>query len=142
MRQKGRHILGIVAVCCMMAASMFLAACGKDDAAAKKVRDLEFSVVTEAEAPEELRALIGEKKMQPFKLTYSDEANLFIVVGYGPQETGGYSIRAQELYLTDNSIVVKTELLGPEKGETAAAERSYPVIILKTELLEEPVTFQ
>lgn len=141
-RQKGRLALGILTVFCIMVSSFFLGGCKKANTGGEKVRDLDFAVVTEEEAPQELRDLIAEKKMQPFKLTYSDDANLFIVVGYGPQETGGYSIRVQELYLTDNSIVVKTELLGPEKGETAAAERSYPVIILKTELLEEPITFQ
>lgn len=107
-----------------------------------KVRDLEFTVMDQERIPEELKAIIEEKKIQPFKLTYSDDENLYIVVGYGPQETGGYSIQVKELYLTDNSIVFDTELLGPEKGENAAKETSYPVIVIQTELLENPVIFQ
>ena len=118
-----------------------LAGCGKSGDSAK-VRDLEFTVMDQERIPEELKAIIEEKKIQPFKLTYSDDENLYIVVGYGPQETGGYSIQVKELYLTDNAIVFDTELLGPEKGETVAKETSYPVIVVQTELLENPVIFQ
>ena len=56
-----------------------------------KVRDLEFAVVSEAELPEELAKLVAEKKAAPFKLTYSNDQGLYIVVGYGEQATGGYS---------------------------------------------------
>ncbi len=121
---------------------MLLCACTLDKADDEKVRDLEFTVIGEGDAPQELKELIGQKKTQPFKLTYSDDQNLYIVVGYGPQSTGGYSITVNELYLTDNSIVIDTELKGPEKGEPAAQETSYPLVIVKTEYLEDPVVFK
>lgn len=108
----------------------------------KKVRDLEFHVVGDADVPAELKQIIGEKALQPFKLTFNDEQNLYIVVGYGPQDTGGYSIAVKELYLTENAVVIDTELLGPEKGENPAPETSYPYIVVKTENLENPVIFQ
>ena len=47
-----------------------------------------------------------------------------------------------ELYLTDNAVVIQTELLGPEKGEASGADMSYPVLIVKTQYMEEPVVFQ
>jgi len=112
----------------------------KDDE--NKVRDLEFSVTGEADVPEELQKIISEKKTSPFKLTYSNDQNLYIVVGHGEQPTGGYSISVDDLYLTDNSIVIDTELKGPEKGETPGEEKSYPYIVVKTEFLENPVVFQ
>ena len=107
-----------------------------------KVRDLEFAVVGEAELPEELKSLIEEKKEADFRLTYSNDQGLYIAVGYGQQATGGYSIAVRELYLTENSIVVDTELLGPEKGEEVGVEKSYPYIVVRTEYLENPVIFQ
>ena len=55
---------------------------------------------------------------------------------------GGYSISVNDLYLTDNSIVINTELKGPEKGENAGTEQSFPFIVIKTEYLENPVVFQ
>ena len=123
-------------------ALLFVSGCkvSKDDG--KKVRDLEFSVAVDSDVPAELAQIITEKKVQPFKLTFNDEQNLYIVVGYGPQSTGGYSIAVKELYLTDNSIVIDTELLGPEKGENPAPETSYPYVVVKTENLENPVIFQ
>ena len=107
-----------------------------------KVRDLEFAVVGEAELPEELKKLVEEKKGADFRLTYSNDQGLYIAVGYGEQSTGGYSIAVRELYLTENSIVVDTELLGPEKGDEVGVEKSYPYIVVRTEYLENPVIFQ
>ncbi len=107
-----------------------------------KVRDLEFTVVADTDIPQELKQIIAEKQKSPFKLTYSDDQNLYIVVGYGEQASGGYSIAVNELYLTDNSIVLDTELIGPEKGENAGTEPSYPFIVIKTEMSELPIVFQ
>ena len=107
-----------------------------------KVRDLEFQVAAQGELPQELSKLIAQKVSQPFKLTYTDSQNLYIAVGYWAQPTGGYSISVKELYLTENSIILQTELMGPEKGEDPGTEQSFPYIVLRTELLEEPVVFQ
>ena len=123
-------------------ALFFLSGCkvSKDDG--QKVRDLEFTVAGDSEVPAELKQIITEKASQPFKLTFSDEQNLYIVVGYGSQSTGGYSIAVKALYLTSNSIVIDTELLGPAKGENPAPETSCPYVVVKTENLENPVIFQ
>ena len=118
-----------------------LAGCTRNDAP-EKLRDLEFTVVGDGEVPEELKNIIGEKQAAPFKLTYSDGQGLYIVQGYGEQETGGYSIAVRQLYLTEDSIVFDAVLIGPEKGEDGGTEKSYPYIVVKTELLENPVVFQ
>ena len=118
-----------------------LAGCTRNDAP-EKLRDLEFTVVGDGEVPEELKNIIGEKQAAPFKLTYSDGQGLYIVQGYGEQETGGYSIAVRQLYLTEDSIVFDAELIGPEKGADGGTEKSYPYIVVKTELLENPVVFQ
>ena len=119
-----------------------LTGCSVEKENQDKVRDLESTIVGEADLPEELKNLIEEKKTAPFKLTYSNDQGLYILVGYGEQATGGYSISVNELYLTENSIVIDTELKGPEKGETVGVEKSYPYIVVQTEYLENPVIFQ
>ncbi|MCI6886374.1 MAG: protease complex subunit PrcB family protein [Lachnospiraceae bacterium] len=119
-----------------------LTGCSVEKENQDKVRDLEFTVVGESDLPEELKNLIMEKKAAPFKLTYSNDQGLYIVVGYGEQPTGGYSIEVDELYLTENAIVIDTELEGPEKGEPTGVEKSYPYVVVRTEYLEEPVIFQ
>lgn len=119
-----------------------LSGCSAEKENGEKVRDLEFTVVGEAEIPEALKQLIEEKKAAPFKLTYSNDQGLYIVVGYGEQQTGGYSIAVKELYITENSIVVDTELIGPDSGEEVGVEKSYPYVVIQTEYLENPVIFQ
>lgn len=103
---------------------------------------MEFAVAAAHEIPQDLAQIIAEKQQSPFKLTYSDNDNLYIVVGYGEQAGGSYSIQVHELYLTENSIVIDTELLGPETGEAAGEEKSYPFIVVKTEYSDLPVIFQ
>jgi len=132
--------IGIVCTV-LMALLLLLSGCALGDDDDAKLRDLEFTVVSEADVPQELQTIIAEKRNQPFKMTYTDARNLYIVVGYGPQSTGGYSIQVEELYLTPNAIFLDTELIGPAKGAPAAPETSYPIIIIRTELLEEPVIF-
>lgn len=130
----------------LLAAWVFIVRClsgcsvGKDDGG--KVRDLEFTVVGDNEVPAQLLKTIEEKKGGNIKLTFSDGQGLYIVTGYGEQPSGGYSISVDELYLTENSIVIDTELKGPEDQEEAGTEKSYPYIVVKTEYLEEPVVFQ
>ena len=65
----------------------------------KKLKDLEFTVVADADLPGELKEIIDEKKELPFKLHYSNKDHLYIVVGYGKQNSGGYSIAVEELFL-------------------------------------------
>ena len=134
------RILWIMGVIFSLAAG--LAGCSVSKENRDKVRDLEFQTAPSEELPEELSKLISEKVSQHFKLTYTDDKNLYIAVGYGAQPTGGYSISIRELYLTENSIVLATELMGPEKEEDPGTEQSFPYIVLRTELLEEPVIFK
>lgn len=107
-----------------------------------KLRDLEFTVLGEEMIPEQLKTIIEEKKKAPFQITYTDNANLYICIGYGEQETGGYSIAVNELYLTDANICVSTDLLGPDAAEKSNKTPSYPYIVIKTEFLEQTVTFE
>ena len=70
----------------------------------------------------------------------SKQDELYIVVGYGKQLTGGYSIQFPDVYLTKENIVVTSVLLGPEGEEPANI--SYPYAVIKIEYRPEPVLFQ
>ena len=107
-----------------------------------KLRDLEFTVLGEEKIPAELKTISEEKKATPFQITYTDNENLYICIGYGQQETGGYSIAVEELYLTDSNICVNTSLLGPDAAEKSNKTPSFPYIVLKTEFLEQTVIFE
>lgn len=107
-----------------------------------KLRDLDFTVLGEEMIPEQLKKLIEEKKAAPFQFTYTDRQNLYICIGYGEQETGGYSIAVNELYLTDTNICVSTSLLGPDAAEKNNKTPSYPFIVIKTECLAQTVIYE
>lgn len=84
--------------------------------------------------------MIEEKKGEAFNLTYEDNA-LYIAVGYGGKDTGGYSIEVEDLYLGKTSVCFRTKLIGPEKSEKVQEGISYPYIVVKTEYREEKVKF-
>ena len=119
-----------------------LGGCSLSSSERVKLRDLDFTVLSEEMIPQELKTVIEERKAEAFKLTYSDKENMFIVIGYGQQQTGGYSIAVNELYLTDNAVYVNTSLLGPDASEKNKQNPSWPYIVIKTELLDETVIFE
>lgn len=128
--------------CFMILIICMLTGCGVQEQDAEKIRDLEFTVLDQEKIPEELRSVLEEKKTEPFKVTYEDEGYLYICVGYGEQESSGYSIKVEDLYLTENAIYVDTELLGPGSGEETAAAVTCPYIVLKLEDIDESVVFK
>ena len=121
---------------------LLLAGCAVLSEEKLKLRDLEFIVLSEDKIPEELMSILEEKKSKTFQITYSDNEFLYICIGYGEQETGGYSIAVNELYLTETNICVNTSLLGPEASDKGNKTPSYPYIVLKTEFLDKTVIFE
>jgi hypothetical protein len=125
----------------IMVMTILLTGCKTEDTDIKKIRDLDFTVVEDADLPGELKEIIDEKKEEPFKLTYSNKDNLYIVVGYGKQNSGGYSITVEALYLTKNAIYIDTNLIGPTKEDMVSQGVTFPYIVVKLEDMEEPVVF-
>lgn len=124
-----------ITICC-------LGGCKTENTSLEKIKDLEFTVVENADLPDELKEIIEEKKQQAFKLSYGTGEYLYIVKGYGEKTTGGYSIQVDELFETENAIYFKTSLLGPSKDDASTPVASYPYIVLKTELIEKSVVFE
>ena len=118
-----------------------LSACGGETEKEENRNNLEFTVVSEDRLPDELKEILDQKKESAFKLTYADEGYLYICVGYGKQESGGYSVTVNELYETDNAIYVNPNLLGPKAGSSPGTSPSYPYIVLKIEFRDKTVVF-
>ncbi|MDL2301164.1 protease complex subunit PrcB family protein [Lachnospiraceae bacterium OttesenSCG-928-D06] len=136
MIKKTAIFLGVIYIICI------LCGCGLSSKEEIKLRDLDFTLLSEEKINAELMEIISERKAQPFQLTYSDTEYLYICIGYGEQKTGGYSITVDELYLTDNAIYVATCLLGPDASEKGRDNLSYPYIVIKTEFLDQTVVFE
>ncbi len=132
-----------IAAFCLAAAVLVLAGCSMLNEEQVKLQDIGFTVVSEEKQPGELKTVIEEKKGSPFQLTYNDGEYLYIVIGYGEQPEGGYSIAVNDLYLTEDNIYVNTTLLGPDSAENKGVKvPTYPYIVLKMDYLDKPVVFE
>ncbi|MGN0431154.1 MAG: protease complex subunit PrcB family protein [Lachnospiraceae bacterium] len=137
---RKRRFLSLVIVLSVIAG--VLTGCSLSESRPAKLRDLDFTIISDELLPEELKILIDERKAGEFRITYTDNESLYICVGYGEQSTGGYSIAVDDLYLTEDSIYIGTSLLGPSAGEDTGTAPSYPYLVVKTELLDKTVTFE
>lgn len=131
-----------VIVICFAGWSMICGGCGIEKTDGSRIRDLEYEMVEEEDVPEELKEKIEEKKAADFKLTFESDDYLYVVRGYGEQETGGYSIQILDFYLTQNAVVFHTNLTGPSKDETKKAAPSYPCIVVRAKNPNKNVIFQ
>lgn len=128
-------------VCALIMMGM-LCGCSTGTGEEGKVRDLEFTVIGEDQQPEALKEVIEEKKTKPFQISYTQGDDLYISVGYGEQQTGGYSITVNELYETENEVVLNTTLAGPGVDETVTESLSYPYLVIKTEKTDKNIIFE
>lgn len=128
-------------VSCLLAVLMMSGGCGMVRDHTEKLADLEYTVLSPDEFPPQLAETIEEKKERVFRITYTDEGYLYICVGYGEQETGGYSITVKELYETANGIYIDTTLMGPKEGEQISEAVSYPYLVIKLADIGKSVIF-
>jgi len=140
MKHRVKKYCRIIAICLL--ACLCLVGCKKEEMNREKIRDMEFSVVSSEDTPEELAVIIEERKQSEFKLTYKTEEALYVIRGYGVQVTGGYSVAINECYLTSNAIYFKTNLIGPDKTQDIPEAPSYPFVIIKMEDLDKTIVFQ
>ena len=49
----------------------------------------EYTVMKEEDYPEKVKELISENREEEFQMTYQDQGYLYLLKGYGKQETGG-----------------------------------------------------
>lgn len=138
----------IIAVMLSVAVTFAMAGCDlgvsigdTHQGAGEKVKDLEYTILSEERIPKELAPLLEEKKEEAFEMTYSDREFLYICIGYGKQEYSGHQIVVNDLFLGEKGILVDTSLLGPEAGSEKINTVQYPVIVLKTELMEDTPLF-
>lgn len=139
MRRSRSRLLILCAACL---AAVLLTGCISRSGQQEKLRDLEFTVLDQADVPQELGQMIEEEKAEPFRMTYTDQGKLFIAEGYGAQLTTGYSVQVTELYETEYEIRIHTNLLGPEKGEEIKEITTFPCLVVQLEASDKNVIFE
>lgn len=140
--RMGCRLFAYFAAIILMAGCASASGCGIEKTDGSKISDMAYEMVEEEDLPEELKAKIEEKKSADFKLTYEADGYLYVVRGYGEQETGGYSIQILDFYMTKNALVFHTNLIGPSKDETKNAAPSYPYLTVRAKDPEKNVIFK
>ena len=102
----------------------------------QKTGEIEYEIVKKEEIPEKLKEEIAEAEKSEMWISYADTGNegryLYIVRGYGRQETTGYSIE----------VVVRTTLLGPQKKEKTHKKKTYPYIVIKIPYTDKQIIYE
>lgn len=138
MRRKQKSLICLLVIVCI-----FLQGCGLSVVnPMEKIRDVDYTVMTQENIPDEVMREINSRKEKEFKLTFRDGENLYICVGYGQKDRGGYSVSVMNLYEAKNGVYVETQLTAPkEKLPSDKKLSTYPFIVIKTEYQEKPVVF-
>jgi hypothetical protein len=133
-----RYVCGVLGI----ALAMLMIGCGKGDDVEEKIGEMDYTVMQEGDLPENLVSIINERKGEEFGLTYSDEEYVYMVKGYGKQESGGYNIVVDDLYYTQNKMVLATTLVGPAENELVLKAATYPYIAIKVEYIDKDGEFE
>ena len=110
-----------------------LTGCRIVDVSEGEAKEVEYTVLGSDEIPEEVEKVLEEQGQEPFALAYESGGFLYLMKGYGRQNSGGYSIRVDSLYATGEVIHLQTTLEGPATREEQKGDGSCPSIVLKPE---------
>lgn len=141
--KRGPHLLPMpAALTALVMACLLLTGCSAAGEKADKIRDLEFTVIGGAEQPDTLKEIIEEKGGAPFQISYALGDDLYIAIGYGEQESGGYSISVNSFYEGEKALYIDTTLLGPGSADHVTSTPTTPYIVIKTEnIADKPIEF-
>lgn len=136
--KKRRLLAGILSVCLSI---LLLAGCGEEKKSSSRGKNLDYTVVPTADCPADFLAEINKKKMNPFQMTYEDGVYCYLAVGYGEQETNGFSIKVLGLYEQGDRICFETSLVGPEEDQVVSRKESTPYLVVKMQRTDREVDF-
>lgn len=128
-------------LCLCLLAGILFCGCETVDRQGERGKDMDYTVVPTADCPEELKKEVDGKKLNAFQMTYDDGEYLYLAVGYGEQDKGGFSIQVLGLYEKGDGICLETSLSGPGEDEVVSSKPSYPYLVVKTEKTDKPVYF-
>ena len=118
----------------VIAVTTLLSGCSFGTIEEQKTGDVTYEIVKKEEIPEQLKEEIKEAGKK--------ETYLYVVRGYGTQQTTGYSIEVNACYETVDTVVIRTTLQGPEKKEKIHKKKTYPYIVIKMPYTEKQIIYE
>lgn len=104
--------------------------------------DIDFTVVEAQKIPEELAAIIEENRDREIRMAYRSGDELYLVRGYGRQDTGGCSISVTECTEDETSIWLATRLIGPQGADEISDASSCPCLVVKIGAREKEIRIE
>lgn len=122
----------------VIAVTTLLSGCSFGTIEEQKTGDVTYEIVKKEEIKE-----AGKKEMWiSYADTGKEETYLYVVRGYGTQQTTGYSIEVNACYETVDTVVIRTTLQGPEKKEKIHKKKTYPYIVIKIPYTEKQIIYE
>ena len=119
-----------------------LAGCETVNEGGEKGKEWDYTVVPTADVPADFLKEIDTKKINAFQMSYEEGEYLYIAVGYGEQNSGGFNIQVVGLYEKGEQLCIETSLTGPGEDEVVSDKASYPYIVIKTQKTDKDVVFE
>ena len=132
----------IPAALCLVCLLLLAGGCRAERIDRNGEKELAYTVMKTEDIPEEVMKTMEEQGEEPYQLCYQDGEVLYLMRGYGKQETGGYSIQIESLSSSGATVIFRTKLLGPQSREEQKSDGSCPYIVVRTENQELPVLFE
>lgn len=129
------RILLLLAVCCVCGCGAAKSADGGERNA------VDFTVVRQDDLPEKVGKLTEDKRQEAYEMSYRYGGALYLMRGYGIQDTGGYSIQVEYVEENEEELHVKTRLVGPKNRSEQTAVVSCPQIVVKVEDRDKKIIF-
>ncbi len=105
-------------------------------------KSVTYTEVKREKIPKELKEVIEESKKSPFHIAYTDQGKTYIAEGYGTKPKTGYHIALKELYEIEDTIYIKTDLQGPEKGTKVKEIDTYPYLVIEIKEVGKRIIFE
>ncbi len=135
----GKRLISLIL---MLLAMGCVCGCGISKATDDSERTaVDFTVVRQDDLPAKVSELAAARRQEAYEMSYRYEGALYLMKGYGIQDTGGYSIQVEYVEENDEELHVKTRLVGPQNRSEQSAVVSCPQIVVKVEDRDKKIIF-
>ena len=94
-------------------------------------KNVEYVICKDSNLPDQLKTLLEEKKKNPGTFTYRNSRYIYLVVCYGKRAYSGYSVKIEECWRSEETLFLRTQLMGPAAGEDIVETDTYPYIVVR-----------
>lgn len=150
----------------LLLCSMMFGTCGCKKQVESPRVSVDFVVCDRTKIPDELWKLMEERKEKGYELSFKNQQNLYIAIGYGAHDRQNLCVVVENLYRTNRGIYVKTRLsttemvgedgtyenmmiedkicenMTPTDNYVVGEESMYPYIVLKCNQYDLPVIYE